>query len=334
MLTAGAAAFFKFNRLENKSQLSRYLWTRGLWLIFLELTVLRFAMFFSLTSGPVMLTVLYGLGGSMILLGFLIHIPFRILCFLIPCGIVLNSLFTLLPAAALGSFSWIWNLIYQPGLFMAGSVPVFVAYPVLPWAAIMAAGFCLGSIYSLSSEERTKILLRLGTGCLVTFLIIRGINLFGDPVPWTTEFAGKTLLSFLNTTKYPPSLSFILMTLGPIFLFLAWIDQKNWYQKRPISNHPFMVFGQTPLFYFVIHFFFIHLLLIPFSWFSYGEISFLLRGPLPSMGGAPQSYPPGFGYSLEVVYLVWLLVVITLWPVCRWYSTIRKNHPQSLLRYF
>lgn len=327
MLTAGAAAFFKLNRTQNKSQLSRYLWTRGLWLILLELIVLRFAMFFSLISGSVMLTVLYGLGGSMILLGFLIHIPFRALCFFTFFTIILNSLFTLLPAAALGPLAWVWNLIYQPGLFMAGSVPVFVAYPVLPWAAIMTAGFCLGSIYSLASEKRMKILLRLGTGCLIAFLMIRGINLFGDPAPWTTAFAGKTFLSFLNTTKYPPSLSFILMTAGPIFFFLSWLDQ-----KKLSRTHPLLIFGQTPLFYFLAHFFFIHLLLIPFAWFTYGEISFLWN-PLPSMGGSPQTYPAGFGYSLGVVYLVWLLVVIALYPLCRWYSALKKNHPRSLLRY-
>src|SRR5690606_28819074 len=123
---------------------------------------------------------------------------------------------------------------------------------------------------------------------------------------------------FLNVTKYPPSLDFVLMILGPIFLLLSWLDQ-----KRLSVNHPFLVFGQTPLFYFLVHFYFIHLLLIPLSWIRYGYVAFLSK-PLPSLGGNAAEYPPDFGYPLSVVYIIWIITVTSLYPLCRWYSAKKK----------
>lgn len=327
MFTAGAAAFFKLNRTQDKKQLSHFLWTRGLWLILLELTILRFAIFFSLTSSMVLLTILYALGGSMILLALLIHLPIRILSIVSIGIILLHNLFTPISAAQFGPFNWVWNLLYQPGVFLAGPVPFFVAYPVIPWAAVMAAGFCFGRVYLLPSKERCRILSFVGWSCIAAFFVLRGINLYGDPVPWSTQIPGAAILSFFNCTKYPPSLDFILMTMGPAFLLLSWIDRIQ-FQK----NNPLLIFGRTPLFYFLIHFFLIHALTIPFALVRYGSISFL-RHPLPSLGGPSSTYPPDFGYSLWLVYAVWIAVVVALYPMCRWYSRIKESNRYRYLRY-
>ncbi len=325
-LTAGAAAFFKLNRTQDKATLSRFLWTRGLWLILLELTVLRFAIFFSLTSSVVFLTILYALGGSMILLATLIYLPRWVLTTFSLGIIFLHNLIPVL-APDPGSLAWIRHLLFQPGFFTAGPVPIFVAYPVIPWAAVMMAGFCLGDLYLRSTEKRRRILAVLGLACISGFLILRGFNTYGDPSPWTTQFAGKTFLSFLNVTKYPPSLDFLLMTLGPVFLLLFWLDQKKF-----SGNNPFLVFGQTPLFYFLVHFYFIHLLLIPLSWIRYGSVAFLAN-PLPSLGGNAAKYPLDFGYPLSVVYIIWIITVASLYPLCRWYSAKKKRSQKGLLKY-
>lgn len=310
LFLAGVGAFFWFHRGgRTQWELSEYLWKRGLWLVVLELTVLRFGFFFSMTSGLVFLTVLWALGWSMVALGFLTWLPMRILAVL-SVGVIL--LHNLMDGVSRG---WWWKLLHQQGVILVGgTVPVITAYPLVPYLFVMAAGFCFGRVLLLESVERRAWLVRIGLGMTVLFVLLRTANVYGDPVRWTGG-----VLSFLRVTKNPPSLEFLLMTLGPALLLLAWLDRvglrrENW----------LVVFGRVPLFYFLGHFYLTHALVFVFGYLRYGRVDFLWT-PLPSMGGSLKVYPANFGYDLWVVYAVWVLVVVLMYPACLWFGRLKER---------
>jgi uncharacterized membrane protein len=327
MSTAGMSAFFWLSRGRTKSQLSRFLWTRGLWLVFLDIVVVRLGFNFSISSGPVILNILWALGWSMIILGALIHLPIRVLAPLSIAVIVLHNLADSVNAGQFGGFAWIWNVVHQPGMIPVDGATVLLGYPLVPWFAVMAAGFCFGPIFHLEPSERRRWMIRIGLALTIAFLAIRWINIYGDPQPWSTKFPGMTLLSFLRCTKYPPSLDFLLMTLGPALLLLAWFDRLAWKPANPL-----MVFGRVPLFYFILHLYLAHLLAFPLALFRYGHAGFLFT-PAPSMGGAPDIYPANYGYSLGAVYLLWILVVALLYPVCLWFARLKERRKDWWLSY-
>ena len=188
----------------------------------------------------------------------------------------------------------------------AGGDTFIVAYPLMPWVAVMALGLASGPVFEQDAAARQRILLLAGIAATLGFVLLRA-NGYGDPAPWSSQpTAAFTVLSFLNTTKYPPSLAFLLMTLGPALVGLAWLDRSG-----VRSSHPLVVYGRAPLFYFVAHFFLAHLALgrtgarpvLIAAWAFIGE-------PVPSMGGPRASYPPDFGYDLWVAYVVWIAVVL------------------------
>lgn len=303
MFTAGLGAFLWYNRGRTKAQLSRFLWTRGLWLVVLELTALRLAMSFDF-SGPVLLTILWALGWSMVALGFLIYLPLRVLACLSVAVIALHNLADAVSASQFGGAAWIWNILHQQGIFHAGTTVVLVAYPLVPWIFVMAAGFCFGPVIALPALQRRRWMARIGLALTAAFLLIRALNIYGDPVRWSTQFPGMTVLSFLRVTKYPPSLDFLLMTLGPALLLLAWFDRVSW-----SATNPLIVFGRVPLFYFLVHFYLIHALAVML-----------------------QVVPHG-GYALWVVYVVWLAVVAMMYPVSLWYSRLKQRKHSWWLSY-
>jgi uncharacterized membrane protein len=325
--TAGLGAYFQLQRGKSPAELSRFLWSRGLWLVVLELTALRFAMTFSLTSGLTFLSILWALGWSMVALGFLVRLPVRVLAVFSLLVIVLHNLADSVNAAQFGSAAWVWNVLHQNGLIVKHGIMFVVAYPLVPWFAVMAAGFCFGEIATLEAAARRRWMIRIGLAMTLAFIVIRWINGYGDPQPWTTKFPGMTLLSFLRTTKYPPSLDFLLMTLGPALLLWAWLDRLSFSKKNPL-----IVFGRVPLFYFLLHFLLIHLLTIPLALWKYGHAGFLLN-PLPSIGGSAKLFPPEFGYPLWVVYAVWISVVVMVYPACLWFMRVKERRRDWWLSY-
>ncbi len=316
MFTAGLAAWFWLQKPgRTVGALSRYLATRGLWLVALELIAFHFILFFSLTNGPVMLSTLWALGCSMIALAALIHAPVRILTAVSLAMIFLHNL-----TDRFRDLGWFWNILHQQGPLLPSPVPgviIVAGYPLVPWIFVMAAGFCFGAlVMTKEPEARRQAMLRIGAAATALFFILRAVNIYGDPRPWTTEFAGKTVLSFFKVAKYPPSLDFLLMTLGPALLLLAWFET----MPKLSPRNPLLVYGRAPLFYFLAHFALLHLLTFPFAWFRYGTIATLLAEPLPSIGGNAKLYPPDFGYDLWVVYLVWAGVVAAMYWPCIWWS--------------
>ncbi len=327
MFTTGIGAFFWLSRGRTTAELSSFLWKRGLWLIVLELTVFRFAMFFSLKSGMVMLLVLWALGWSMIALSLLAHLPIRVLAGLSIAVIALHNLADPVKASQFGSAAWAWNVLHQPGVFLVAGVPVLAGYPLAPWFAVMALGFCFGPVLTLDAGQRQRWMVRLGLGMTLAFVVLRGLNVYGDPQPWSTRFPGMTVLSCLRCAKYPPSLDFLLMTLGPALLLLAWLDRAALTRANPL-----IVFGRVPLFYFIVHFCALRFLTIPMAWARYGHAGFLLQ-PAPSMGGSAKLYPAGYGYELWVVYLLWVGLVAMLYPLCRWFGRLKERRRDWWLQY-
>ena len=317
MFASGMGAFLWAQR---NTGLSRFLWTRGLWLIVLELTVMRIAFFFSFSLAyPVMLVVLWALSASMIVLAILSKLPLRVLAVVSVLTIVLHNLLDGVQGGPL------WPVLHRSGAIpMLGTV-VYVAYPLVPWFAVMAAGYCFGQIFLLTPEQRRRILVRTGTAMTIAFVVLRAINVYGDPSRWSSKI--YPVLSFLNCTKYPPSLDYLLMTLGPAMLCLAWFDGLAWKKENPL-----IVFGRVPLFYFVVHFYAAHAIASVMAGIRYGKVS-LMFGPLPNMGGPRAKFPDGFGYDLWVVYLIWALLVIAMYPLCRWYAGVKARRQDWWLSY-
>ena len=327
MLTAGMGAYFYLRHGDRtRAQLSRFLITRGLWLIFLELTLMQFAYNFNLsTANPIFLIVLYVLGACMIILAALIWLPVPLL---LAISIVVIALHNLLDGIRSTSPAWI--LLHQVGAFpFAGRIWI-AAYSLVPWFAVMALGFCLASVFSWPPERRQRFLLRAGIAMTIAFLVIRLINVYGDPSKWSWQpTATLTVLSFLNVSKYPPSLLFLLMTLGPALIVLSWFDR-----LRFSRVHPLIVFGRVPLFYFVLHFVAAHIAAFMLAVPTYGSSAFgFMWQPVPSMGGDARSFPPNFGWDLWVVYVAWALIVLSLYPLCFWFARVKERRRDRWLSY-
>jgi uncharacterized membrane protein len=332
LFAAGAGAFLWWKRgNRSKRQLSWFLLTRGLWFLILEVVVMNFAYNFNIsTSNLILLLVLYIFGACMILLAALIHLPLRLLAALSIAIIALHNLLDPVRATAFGTHAWAWNLLHQPGVFTAFGRLFLVTYPILPWIGVMAAGFCFGSVLMQDDAARRRITLRLGLGMTALFFVLRAINIYGDPSRWAAQKSeALTVLSFFNCTKYPGSLDYILMTLGPALLFLVWL-----YPRQFKPTHPLIVFGRVPLFYFVLHFYAIHALLVVMSWIRYDSTAFsFIFHTVPSLGGPREIYPADFGYPLWVTYAVWIGLVLAFYPLCRWFAHIKATHRNWWLSY-
>jgi uncharacterized membrane protein len=222
-----------------------------------------------------------------------------------------------------------WSILHSPNFVV--NTPrhtVFVAYALIPWIGVTAAGFALGPIYRWPSTRRRSFLLPVGLGLAGGFLILRAINIYGDPRRWETQkSAAFTVLSFLNTTKYPPSLLYLLMTLGPALLFLWAVDAGT-----PRWLRPALAVGKVPMFYYLLHIPLIHLIAIAVSYARYGQIHWMFQSP--TLDQFPITPPPGWGYSLPIVYRVWGLVVLTLYPLCRWFAGVKQRRSDAWLSYF
>jgi uncharacterized membrane protein len=320
MFSAGIGAFLRFERGGTRSELSRFLWTRGLWLVVLEFTVVRAGFFLDVAIDPLFLLVFWALGMSMVALAVLVHLPYSLVLGAAVVMIALHNLFDGVTAAQFGAFGWVWQILHAPGLLRAADPTVIVAYPLVPWIAVMAAGYCCGRVYRLGPQRRRALLIALGLGLTAAFVLIRAVNLYGDPRPWTVQNSPLlTSLSFLNTTKYPPSLAFLLMTLGPALVLLAAADR-----LRVGERHPLLVFGRVPLFFFIVHIPLIRVITIALAWLRYGAAPFLFTPP-PTLGTPRAVFPPDYGWDLWVVYAVWVLVVIALYPLCLWFMRFKAR---------
>ena len=323
-LLTGTGAYLALGR-KTKRELSRFLFTRGLWLIFLEFTVTRcLGWQFNFDYHLTLLLVLWALGWAMIVLSALVYLPAWVVT---AFGVVMIAGHNLFDSVQ--SSNPLWTILHSPNFLVnsPGRI-IFVTYVLIPWIGVTAAGFGLGQIYSWPSARRRAFLLPLGIGLTAAFVVLRGINAYGNPVAWSTQrSAAFTVLSFLNTNKYPPSLLYLLMTLGPAMLFLWAVDAGT-----PRWLGPALTIGKVPMFYYLLHIPLIHLLAVGACYLKYGQTHWMFESP--RLNDFPVTKPDGWGYSLPIVYLVWVLVVVALYPLCRWFAGLKQRRSDAWLSYF
>jgi uncharacterized membrane protein len=321
VLLAGTSAFL-YGTQHGRAALSRFLVTRGLWLIVIEFTVLRVGWMFDLSFTFFVAQVIWSIGASMLVLAALVFLP-RLAAVAFAAALIAgHNLFDGVKTADLGALGPLWTVLHQPGLLrpMPGTA-VYVFYPLIPWIGVMAAGYALGPLFRAERTTRLSWLLGLGASLIVGFVLLRASNLYGDPVAWQAQpTLSATLLTFIDCEKYPPSLLYLMMTIGPGLLLLAAFESAR---GRPADF--FAVFGRVPFFFYVVHIYLIHALAVGFALATMGHAAWLV--------GAGGRTPVGYGLSLPAVYAVTVLVVALLYPVCRWFAALKGRRRDWWLSY-
>lgn len=329
---AGTSAFFQSSR-KSTAELSKFLITRGLWLVFIEIAVINLAVTFDPNYTVIGLQTIWAIGISMIVLGLAIWLPFSAI---LTIGLVIvfghNALdFYEKQFPQNHTYNIFYSLLHRPGFYPLGSGrTLLILYPVLSWIGLMMLGYCFGKLFSkYEGAQRQKILTWLGLGIILFFIALRATNLYGDANHWSAKKTNIfTVLSFVDTVKYPPSLLYMCMTIGPAILFIAL-----WGNVRNAVTKFITVYGRVPFFYYVLHFTLIHIL-STIAFFTRGHsfnqgIHNTSKGPIPPF----NFIIPGEGYSLWVVYVVWIFVFVSLYPLCKWFSQYKQTHKQQWLSY-
>jgi uncharacterized membrane protein len=320
VLLAGTAAYLHGRRLASTGALSAYLATRGLWLVLLEVTVVRMAWTLYVGPGFLVLQVIWAIGASMVVLAGLVWMPRSAIAAFALVLVLGHNLADTLHAEAFGPLRWLWLLLHEEGrLEPFPGATWIVVYPLVPWVAVMAAGYVLGPWALLPQPERRRRFLAAGFALVAGFLVLRATNVYGDPHPWSAEDGPlRAVLSFLDCEKYPPSLLYLAMTLGPALCLLAWAD-------RPLGawGARIAIYGRVPLFYYVLHIALIHAVAIALAWPAAGAAA-VVRG---FIAGEPLARP------LPVVYGIWIAVVAALYPACRWFADVKRRSTAAWVSY-
>jgi uncharacterized membrane protein len=336
---AGTGSYLQFLRGKSKGELSKFLVTRGLWLIVLEVTLVRFGVFFNFDIRFVgFLQVIWVIGVSMIILAVLIHVPLKVVAAFGLAMILFHNLldrFTVQswrgPESPVPSlFEKQWIFLHQPFeavpvLWFFPSPVVFVVYPLIPWIGVMAVGYAFGVFYKFDAARRRRLLLIIGSVATGLFIVMRAVDVYGDANKWSQQKnIVYTALSFLNTTKYPPSLLFLLMTLGPAILALAYFESRSSHGR---IGQFFVTFGRVPLFFYLLQWYTAHIISVLLH-FAFGKpVAWLFKSPLDF------STPTGVGFNLVTVYVAWIIGVLLLYPLCKWFAGVKQRRKDWWLSY-
>ncbi len=310
---SGTSAFLSLGKIASKKEAAWRLFTRGVWLIVLEVTFVRLGWSFDINYHMVFLQVIWAIGCSMVVLSALIFLPWE---WILGIGLIMifghNALDNVHPAV----MTTFWDVLHVQGPITYGhGNTIMIMYPLVPWIGVMAVGYCFGKIFQLPEHLKNKSLYNIGVSCIVWFVILRAINVYGDMSPWHTQVTWwRTVLSFINCTKYPPSLLYLLMTLGPAIALLPILGKMS-----GAAGNIFRVYGRVPLFYYVLHLYLVHGMAI--------LAGYLFKG---NAGVSVFAHP---GYPLPWVYGFWLLAVVILYFPCRWFMYIKQNHRKWWLSY-
>ena len=318
---AGTGTFLWAARGKTPGETRRYLLTRGLWLIVLELTVVNWEWQFGVKFDFIVAQVIWALGWSMVALAAMIRLPLAAIVGIGGAMIVGHNLFDGVDPRSLGPLGPLWSMLHVQGPIRWGHGWTFmVMYPLIPWVGVMAVGYAFGALYSRPSEARRGPILAIGALLTLGFVALRALDAYGDPGSWSPQRDPLyTVLSFLNCQKYPPSLLFLLMTLGPSLLLLGAFER-----GIPRLARPLVVFGRVPLFYYIVHLAVADLLTVVGAVAEYG------RDTAKAFAHGP---PTDFGFSLGIVYLVWIGLVVALYPLCRWYAGVKARRQARWLSY-
>lgn len=336
---AGTGAYLQFSRGKSKADLSRFLVTRGIWLIVLELTLVRLGVTFNFDVRLFgFLQVIWVIGVSMIVLAALIYLPVKVIA---GFGLLMIALHNLLDGFRVTSWRGpetpppdfgdkLWIVLHQAfEAFPIAGFPspiVFVVYPLVPWIGVMALGYAFGTLYKLDAPRRRRLLLIIGGATTALFIILRTINMYGDPSSWSPQKnAVYTMLSFMNTTKYPASLLFLLMTLGPSLLALALFESGKPHNR---VRDFFVTSGRVPLFFYLLQWPTAHTISILLH-LAFGKPThWLFQSPIDWIGA-----PPNMGFNLAVVYVCWIAGVLLLYPLCKWFAAVKQRRREWWLSY-
>ncbi|MDB4872364.1 MAG: hypothetical protein JWL97_3368 [Gemmatimonadales bacterium] len=332
---SGTSAYLLGQRLGDRKALSRYLVTRGLIVVLLELTVIRVAWTFNFDFGHYLLAgVIWMLGWCMVLLAALVWLPVPAIGAFGVGVIALHNLMDFMSDATRtaleqSSLNWLWQILYFGGPIQLGQngPTLMVLYSIVPWIGVMAAGYAFGVVMTLESRRRDRICVAVGASAIVLFLLLRTLDVYGDPRHWhvTEPTQVPTLFRFINTTKYPASLQFLLMTLGPTILLLPLAER-----ARGKIGEIFTTFGRVPMFYYLLHIPAIHLAAVIVSLVREGRVNPWLFANHPMMNPPP---PDGYMWSLSLLYAVFIVVIAVLYFPCRWYARRKAAAPAMWMRY-
>jgi uncharacterized membrane protein len=325
---AGTGAYLSLSRGKSKAEISRFLATRGVWLVALEMFVVDSAWLFNLELLNNGAGVIWAIGWSMIVLALLVWLPLSVIGAFGMLMVALHNAFDPVVPAQLGSAASVWTILHE-----GGDVPfrfgfLYVNYPLIPWIGVMAVGYAFGALVRRADEPlRGRLFARAGLIVTVAFIVLRSVNIYGDPRPWAAKQSTLfTIFSFVNTHKYPPSLAYLLMTLGPALLVLALIERTR---RRNLLT-PLLVFGRVPLFFYVLHIPLLHAMAIGLQKFRGGDTTWMFgTPPAPSVFTPPADY----GYGLPVVYLMWAIVIVLLYFPCRWFAGVKARRRDAWLSY-
>ena len=302
---AGLSAFL-YGSGRSVAETSRFLLVRGLCLILIDFTLIKLGWRFDLDLYRMTAGVIWVIGASMVALAALVWLPRWAIAAVALAMITGHNLFDGVRAEQLGQGAALWHVLHQPGFVHLGDqVSVFVLYPLVPWIGVMAAGYALGPVMRREPDARQRLLLKLGAAVTLGFVLLRATNLYGDPAPWTAQSTWlATVLSFLNCEKYPPSLLYLMMTLGPALMLLAAFEHARGWLAPALAT-----FGRVPFFFYVVHIYVIHALAV--------AAGVVITGALASN--------PEIGLSLAGIYLIWLAVLVLLYPICRWFAGLKER---------
>ena len=334
VLLAGTSIFLQ-QQWKTKHQLTTLLLTRGLWLIMVELTIVHLVFNFHWQWNVQLLEVIWAVGASMMIMAALIRLRVRSNLLIGALLILGHNALDAVTAASFGPLGWLWRLLHVPGPMTGPPLKapiIIVAYPLLPWVGVMALGYAFGGVVLKDKDQRIRFESRAGALMLAAFVLLRWSNLYGNSVQWTAQANWwRTLLSFLNVQKYPPSLLFLFATLGIAALIMATIEsaEKQAIFKR--TQSVLQLYGKVPFFYFLLHIALIHLLAVIISAASGGDWRWWLT-EFPN-GGVMTGRPPGYGYGLGVIWCIWIFVIALCYPACKWYSRVKSRSRSPLLSY-
>lgn len=319
VLLAGTSAYLVGRRM-NLNQLSVWLLKRGFWLILLEVTVIRFAWSFNPAFPRIGLTVIWAIGAGMISLAFFIRIPKNLSLGIALLMIFGHNLLDGIYPTGNKFLRFVWHLLHVRGSVTYGDFTLAIVYPVIPWLGVMILGYHMGRLYQpeFDPKKRLKILLYSGLSSIVLFLLLRSGNFYGESSPWTIQSSSVySFLSFLNLTKYPPSLLYLLITIGPSLVLLYILEKFDFSWLKPL-----IVIGRVPLFWYIIHLFVIHLFAVIAALLTGYEFSDMVLDGF--VGKEPELR--GYGFELWLVYLIWIGICLFLYPVSKWYDHYKRTN--------
>lgn len=319
---AGTSAFFVGTK-KSMNSLSVWLLKRGLWLVIIEFTIVNFGWYFRFNATFIDLAVIWCLGVSMIFLAGLIRLPKAIAILIALFFVFGHNLFDSFKPIPDDLLSKLWYVFHVEGEFKLGTLTVYTVYPLMPWIGLMTLGYFFGQLYQPSFDHKKRIKLLYGTGVLLIalFAVFRTSNLYGDLHPWVMQNSiPYSIMSIFNVTKYPPSFAFICITIGPALLFLAAAENF----KNKLSKI-FITIGQVPMFFYIVHIYLIHLAAIVAALLTgYKFSDMVLNIWIPF-----SSSLKGYGFNLIIVYLIWIGIILSLYPICKWYNSYKKRNKEK-----